>query len=96
MYAQIFGTALQDEGELVVALLEDCRSTVTAAINDAVESTSGYVERSRWNEWLNEKCRAEKNAALLETLQQETRQNVINRSRSIRPTSYGRKKTAVW
>lgn len=40
-YAQSFGTSLQDEGELVVALLEDCRSTVKAAINDAAESTSG-------------------------------------------------------
>ncbi|XP_058449363.1 uncharacterized protein LOC131429316 [Malaya genurostris] len=45
--AQNFKAALPDEGELDVAPLDDCWSTVKAAINNAAECTVGYVERSR-------------------------------------------------
>lgn len=49
-YAQNLEAALPDEGELGETPLEDCWSTVKAAISDAAESTIGYVERNRWNE----------------------------------------------
>ncbi|XP_062717045.1 uncharacterized protein LOC134292171 [Aedes albopictus] len=78
-YAQNLEAALPDEGELDEAPLEDCWSTVKAAINDAAESTIGYVERNRRNEWFDEECRTvleEKNAARAVMLQQGTRQNV--------------------
>ncbi|XP_062704877.1 uncharacterized protein LOC134287218 [Aedes albopictus] len=78
-YAQNLEAALPDEGVLDVAPLEDCWSTVKAAINNAAESTIGYVERSRRNDWFDEECRAvleEKDAARAVMLQHGTRQNV--------------------
>ncbi|XP_062715066.1 uncharacterized protein LOC134291306 [Aedes albopictus] len=51
-YAQNLEAALPDEGVLDVAPLEDSWSTVKAAINNAAESTIGYVERSRRNDWV--------------------------------------------
>ncbi|XP_062707718.1 uncharacterized protein LOC134288053 [Aedes albopictus] len=78
-YAQNLEAALPDEGELDEAPLEDCWSAVKAAINDAAESTIGYVERNQRNEWFDEECRTvleEKNAARAVMLQQGTRQNV--------------------
>ncbi|XP_065080620.1 uncharacterized protein LOC135703351 [Ochlerotatus camptorhynchus] len=78
-YAQNLEAALPEEGELDVPPLENCWSTVKAAITDAAESTIGYVERSRRNEWFDEESRAileEKNAARAVMLQHGTRQNV--------------------
>ncbi|XP_058449191.1 uncharacterized protein LOC131429161 [Malaya genurostris] len=78
-YAQNLETALPDKGELDVAPLEDCCSTVKAATNNATECTVGYVERSRRNKWFDEECRVileEKNAARTVMLQHGTRQNV--------------------
>ncbi|XP_062714037.1 uncharacterized protein LOC134290845 [Aedes albopictus] len=78
-YAQNLEAALPDEGVLDVAPLEDCWSTIKAAINNAAESTIGYVERSRRNDWFDEECRAvleEKDAARAVMLQHGNRQNV--------------------
>ncbi|XP_058456370.1 uncharacterized protein LOC131433790 [Malaya genurostris] len=78
-YAQNFEAALPDEGELDVALFEDCWSTGKAAINNAVECTVGNVKRNRRNEWFDDECRVileEKNAARAVMLQHGTRQNV--------------------
>lgn len=67
---------MPDEGELDEAPLEDCWSTVKAAINDAAASTIGHVERNRRNEWFDEECRTvleEKNAARAVMLRERTR-----------------------
>ncbi|XP_062712018.1 uncharacterized protein LOC134289708 [Aedes albopictus] len=56
-YAQNLEAALPDEGELDEAPLDDCWNTVKTVINDAAESTIGYVERNRRYEWFDEECR---------------------------------------
>ncbi|XP_038106408.1 uncharacterized protein LOC119766088 [Culex quinquefasciatus] len=57
-------------------LLEDCWRSVKAAITNAAESTIGFVERGRRNDWFDEECRAileEKNAARRAMLQYNLR-----------------------
>ncbi|XP_052565823.1 uncharacterized protein LOC128093352 [Culex pipiens pallens] len=58
------------------APLEDCWRSVKAAITNAAESTIGFVERGRRNDWFDEECRAileEKNAARRAMLQYNLR-----------------------
>ena len=71
-YAHSLEAALPDEGELSEAPLEDCWSSIKAAITNAAESTIGFVERGRRNDWFDEECEAileEKNAARRAMLQ---------------------------
>lgn len=78
-YAQALGTALPREEALNDASLEDCWSSIKAAINSAAESVLGYEERGRRNGWFDTECEAileEKNAARALMLRYATRQNV--------------------
>ncbi|XP_038106723.1 craniofacial development protein 2-like [Culex quinquefasciatus] len=75
-YAHSLEAALPGEGELLEAPLEDCWRNVKAAITNAAESTIGFVERGRRNDWFDEECRAileEKNAARRAMLQYNLR-----------------------
>ncbi|XP_039433298.1 uncharacterized protein LOC120415756 [Culex pipiens pallens] len=75
-YAHSLEAALPGEGELLEAPLEDCWRSVKAAITNAAESTIGFVERGRRNDWFDEECRAileEKNAARRAMLQYNLR-----------------------